>query len=1014
MDQFANASVIARAPGRLRIAIAGLYHSERMKRRLEAQLARHPAVTEVVASALTGRVLLLFRPAVPADTLLRELGLAVPPAADDDPPAPPRVIPQAKPAMSNRTLYPPWHLLDANEALASYTSSARRGLSAAEAEQRLRHGKNIVLPPRQRSSFEILLSQFQNTPVVLLALSAVVSLLTGALAETVAIGAVLVLNAAIGFVTERQAEATITSLSELVDDRVLVLRDGMVMLILSSHVVPGDILVLAPGTRVAADLRLLQASGLRIDESALTGESLPVTKNVAALPADVPLAERDNMAYRGTAVASGTGRGLVVGTGGHTEAGAIEALTRSTERPLTPVQLQLDRLGNQLVAVSTALCGGVLAIGLLRRQAGGALFRSVIALAVAAVPEGLPAVATTSLARGLRQMRARQVLIRRLHAVETIGSISAICLDKTGTLTMNQMSAVAIRTVRQQFVPGQDAITGRKELDRLLQVCVLCNEAGTHEASAESPLQSSATERALLELARRAGLQPGRLRREYPLLGSELRAEGRNYMYTTHATPDPRRRLVAAKGSPADLLALCDHYVQDGQVCACDAEARERILFQNGQMSAERLRVLGFAYAEVSPEHAPEQDGVPPLTWLGLVGLADPLRPGAARTIERFHEAGIRTTMLTGDQAGTAYQIGKALRLNDGGELKVINSDALDRMPPELLGQAVNQANIFSRVTPSDKLRIVKAMQAAGATVAMTGDGINDSPALRAADVGIAMGSGTDMALSVADVALKHDRLDSLLDAVALGRTISDNIRKSVHFLVSSNLSEILVVLGAVAWRGESPLTSLQLLWLNLLTDVLPAIALTEEPAEQDVMQRPPRDPRANLVGNADMLRYAREAGVIAGGTLSSYAYGLLRYGSGERARTVGFDTLVLSQLAHALFCRSEHQSPFAADLPPNPLLTAAIVASSLLQGAVHLLPGLRRRLGLTALSSPDLLAIAAGALVPLLVNARAKPYSSAATKAKAERSTSLSTTAPVSLAASASMPGAGAARPAP
>lgn len=1000
MDQFANASVIASTRGRLRIGVPGLYRSEALKQQLEVALAGHAAVIDVFASPLTGRVLVLFEPTVETGDLLAELGIVTAAAmagqqlqqcAGDKPPHAAMAADLRQPA------YAPWHLRTVDEALAWHGSSAERGLSRPDAEQRLRNGKNMIALPSGRTALQILLSQFKSTPVMLLGVSAVVSLLSGAVAEAAAIGAVLVMNAAIGYTTERQAEAAIASLAELVDDSVLVLREGQLERLAASHVVPGDVLFLNPGSRIAADVRLLRVSGLMVDESTLTGESFPVGKQADALGGAVPLAERRNMAYRGTAVAAGTGVGLVVGTGSHTEAGAIEGLTRLTERPKTPIQEQLDKLGNQLVAISSVMCLGIFGLGLLRGHERTALFKTAIALAIAAVPEGLPTVATTSLAKGIRRMRERNVLIRNLHAVETIGTIHTICLDKTGTLTMNRMSVAAIQTVRQAFDADRidaEPERGGAELGRLLQVCVLCNETAVDDALPDSPLQGSATEHALLQLAARAGIQAGLVRERFPLLVSELRAEGRNYMRTVHAIPGSRQRLVAVKGNPAEVLAMCSRYLEGEVERELDQATRQLVLQQNALMTGRRLRVLGFAYSDWAGADA--QPRLPPLVWLGLVGLADPLRPGVARTIARFHEAGIQTIMLTGDQAGTAYEIGRALRLNDGGELNIVNSDELELIAPQRWRQLAADAHIFSRVTPSDKLRIVKAIQASGATVAMTGDGINDSPALRAADVGIAMGSGTAVALSVADVALKHDQLDALLDAISQGRSISDNIRKSVHFLVSSNLSEILVVFGAVAFGKGEVLTPLQLLWLNLLTDVLPAIALAEEPPERDVMQRPPRNPRESLVRNDDMLRYAREAAVLSGGTLSAYALGAVRHGIGPRAGTIGFDALVLGQLLHAIYCRSERHSSFDPEAPPNPRLTSSLVASLALQGLAHLIPGVRNLLGITPLGALDILTVAAGAGLPLLANemGRKKDQSSAATRARAERSASLPTSA--------------------
>jgi Ca2+-transporting ATPase len=1017
MDNYDNITLVASTPGRLRLGIPSLYRSQPVADRLESELAGHPAVLEAHASILTARLLLLFDPQVDADALLTELALEIIDERRSDPgneqhSASLRMLTAAGHASASpgALLYAPWHLRSIDEALAYHASSLDWGLTHEEAEQRLRYGWNTVPRPLPPSTLEILLNQFKSLPVLVLAASAGISLATGALAEAGAIGAALALNGTIGFRTEKQAAATMASLSELIDDVVLVRRDGEMQSIASSHVVPGDLLALAPGTRIAADVRLLQAKGLMVDESPLTGESFPVAKNIEAQAAPAPLAERTNMAYRGTAVSMGTGLGLVVGTGSRTEAGAIEALTNTVARPQTPTQLQLDQLGRQLIKVSTAMCLGIFGFGLLRGHDRVRMFKTTVALAIAAVPEGLPAVATTSLARGIRRMREKQVLIRHLHAVDTIGAIQTICLDKTGTLTMNQMSVTAIRTVGHALEPEQplagDGIGGSLELKRLLQVCVLCNESKPNGGHPYSALQGSGTENALLELAERSGVQVARMRQQFPLLSTELRAEGRNYMLTVHAIPDSEQRLFAVKGSPEEVLALCGAWLEGDEARALDEPTRQRILQQNQEMAAQQLRVLGVAYAQHRATPSDTEPVLPALTWVGLAGLADPLRPGVVRAIERFHAAGVRTVMLTGDQAGTAYEIGRALHLGNGEELNIVNAEELDQLGPEQLRALAAKAHIFSRVTPSDKLRIVQALQASGATVAMTGDGINDSPALRAADIGIAMGSGTDVALSVADVALKHDHLEDVLDAIAHSRTIALNSRKSVHFLVSSNLSEILVVFGGVAIGNGLQLTPFQLLWLNLLTDMLPAIALAAEPAEDDVMQRPPRDPMEHLIRKEDLLRYGREAGVLAAGTLSAYGIGALRHGSGARAATIGFDALVLGQLLHALYCRFEGRSSLDPAAPSNRSLTLALVASAGLQCLAHLVPGLRRLLGITPLGPLDLLTIGAGAGVPLLVNELTRPagQSNAATKANAERSSSFSTTVPTTLSATVSV----------
>lgn len=1000
MEQLEQVIAVASSPGHLRIGVPRLYRSPEASAAFETAVARHPAIRRVKANPLTSRVLLEFEDgAISPHTLLTQLGLVMQNGPEQAPLAAPATgavkhrEPQKKAAqapapgrgaagVTTRALYAPWHVRELDEALAFFASSVKRGLSSQEVKVRLRSGQNVIAQAPRPSTLQILLHQFESLPIILLGLSAGVSLLTGGLAEAAAISAVLVLNGAIGFYTERRAEVAVASLSELVDDIVLVLRDGAVKQVAASQVVPGDILLLNPGTRIVADLRLVEAKGLMIDESALTGESAAAAKDVATLHGKLPLAERRNMAYRGTAVAAGTGAGLAVGTGPRTEVGVVQALTSATERPKTRTQVQLDQLGGQLIKASSAMCVGIFVIGLLRGYDRLGMFKTAISLAIAAVPEGLPAVATTSLARGIGHMRERGVLIRHLHGVETIGAIQTLCLDKTGTLTLNRMAAVAIRTPLREYAVSPSAPSSWQDdpaLARLLQVCALSQEPGN------GAMQASATEHALLGLAVQFGQSVDALRAAFPMRESELRAEGRNFMRTTHEDGGRGRVLIAVKGSPDEVLAMCDKVLASDGMRQLRDDEREAILAQNRQMAARQLRVLGFAFAQADGAAL----GAGPLCWLGLVGLADPLRPGVSDVIRRFHQAGIATIMLTGDQAATAVEIGKQLHLNNGSALKVVSADEIDEAELPRLSDIAASAHIFSRVTPAHKLRIVQALQKAGQLVAMTGDGINDSPALRAADIGIAMGGGTDVALTAADIALQNDELETLLEAVSQGRTISANIRKSVHFLLSSNLSEILLVACSVGAGLGQPLTPLQLLWLNLLTDMLPAIALGAEAAESDVMLRPPRDPSLPIVAKEDMWRYVREGGVLAGGAVGAYTYGVLRYGPGARAGTIAFDTLVLGQMFHAMFCRSDqHRSLFDERLPQNKQLWLAILASLGLQAAAHVVPGLRRLLGISALGPIDIAAIVAGAALPVLFNEWSKPadYSSAATRAAAER----------------------------
>jgi len=975
MTNFEQATVISNVGGHLRLELPQLYRNPNARPTLEALLSAQAGVLSVRANPVTGRILVSMKdaqavtqllqrlPCVPDSAGTRPLGQFATPAA---PARPPRKSPPPKPKPRQlQPIYPAWHLRNMEEALAYFGSSASHGLSDEEASRRLTQGRNVLPPPPPVSALALLLNQFRTLPVVLLGASTLLSLLTGALAEAAAIGTVLILNGAIGFATEWRAQRTIASLIPPVALRATVLRAGGQQDIDSADVVPGDILLLRRGAQVVADLRLLQADALLIDEALLTGESYPVQKANAALPRQAALAARSNMAYRGTTVAAGNGRGVVVGTGPRTEAGAIQAASSMAARPRTPSQVQLDELGARLVKVSTTLCLAIFALGLLRGYRPLPMFKIAVSLAIAAVPEGLPTVATTALARGIRRLRAQHVLVRALPAVETLGALHVICLDKTGTLTQNRMTAVAVRTPSKALAAPDLHPGPAPELTRLLQVCALCNQADAGDAS-----HPSGTESALLALDVQCGVDIQALRRDYPLLHMELRTEGRNYMRTRHRMPGGGE-LLAVKGSPDEVLAMCSAWLDKDRATPLDQAFRNTLKRQNDAMAAQQLRVLGFAYAEQVTGHPPA-----PLTWIGLVGLADPIREGVEQVIEQFHTAGIRTVMVTGDQAATAHRIGQKLHLSDGKRLHVVSARQMDQLPPPALARLATDTHVFARVTPSDKLRIVHALQASEQVVAMTGDGINDGPALRAADVGIAMGSGSAAALSMAEVALQNDRLDTLLDAIRQGRAISANIRTALHFLVSSNLSEILVVAGAVVLGAGQPLGALQLLWLNLLTDVLPAIALATEPASPDLLRQPPRAPGTPIVGRQQFKRYTLEAAALAGGSLASYLAGRSWYGEGEHASTMAFDALVFGQLLHALVCRSEQRHvPGDLPLPRNRRLMLAIGASAALQGLTVLLPGLRRQLGLSPLNLADLVMTGVGALLPMLLNEWSKPH---------------------------------------
>lgn len=982
--------------GRARLQVQGLYRCDPLRHKLESALRKHAAIREASANVLTGRVLIIFDPARDLEEIKTWLEQLLLDARQEI--IPENSVDDGRSLRSSRRPISPvissdsdsvlpqkgenWHVLSSEIVLASLETSKELGLSQASAERKLGHfGVNSLPETLPRSGLSIFLGQFKSLPVALLGVSAVLSAATGGLVDAAVILGVVLINAGTGYVAESQSERTINALGHVAEQNAVVIRDAQLREVAAESLVPGDILVLTPGTRVAADSRVIEARNLMVDESMLTGESLPVAKMVKRLDKqNVSLADRLNMVYMGTVVTGGSGLAVVVSTGRYTEIGTIQSLVGETRPPETPMQRQLSILGNQMVLLSLGICGAMFLIGLVRGYGWLQMLKSSISLAVAAVPEGLPTVATTTLALGIRTMSRHKVLVRRLDAVETLGAVQVICLDKTGTLTLNRMSVLALHSGGRRITVDKDVFYDAgvrtdpyqsDELLRLIHAAVLCNEVELNGERGNYVLKGSATEGALVHLALAAGVSVDALRRCYPREQVEYRTETRNYMSTTHSVRGGGK-LVAVKGNPVEVLEMCRWWLKDGARLPLTEAERTAILMENDRMAAEALRVLGFAYTE--PKQA-DQSSADDLIWLGMTGMADPLRQGMKELIALFHQAGIDTVMITGDQSGTAYAIGKELGLSSGTELDILDSTRLDQLDAEVLAGLAQKVNIFSRVSPANKLQIVQALQRGGKVAAMTGDGINDGPALKAADIGVAMGdTGTEVARNVADVILEDDNLGTMIVAVSEGRTIYNNIRKSIHFLTATNLSEIMLMLGSIGTGLGTPLTTIQLLWINLITDIFPGLALAVEPPEPDVLQRPPRDPREPIVGPADFKRYGLESLTMSAGSMASYGYAMARYGGGPKASTIAFMTLTMGQLLHAYSCRSDHISIFSHEtLRSNRYLDTAIGGTALLQWATVLVPGVRNLLGNTPIGPLDGAVIGAGSVLPFFLNEATK-----------------------------------------
>jgi Ca2+-transporting ATPase len=983
--------------GRARYRVPGLYRDESLKRLLEIRLARIKAITRVSANSLTGTLLVCFNtgntPETIADLIAEVVaehdsnssGHVDPSAAPANPAPSPSLLKSLLPAAWDQPREP-WYMWEAEAAANRWKTSPEKGLSNKRAAEHLKtYGPNLLPESEPRTGWEIFADQFKSLPVALLGAAAGLSVATGGLVDAVLIMGVVVINAFIGFKTETESEKVIRSLQTLVRPVAVVLRQGKLKELSAEEVVPGDVVMLRPGSYVPADARLLTANHLSVDESALTGESMPVLKTAEALKEEnIPLADRINMVFMGTLVTGGEGLAVVVATGSYTEIGLIQTLVGEAATPETPLERQLGEVGDQLVLICLGVSGLVFVIGLARGLGFLEMLRNAICLAAAAVPEGLPAAATTTLALGIKDMRHHHVLIRRLNAVETLGSVQTICLDKTGTITKNQMSVVevyagmkSLRLENGHFTAQEEGslFLSYKELKRLLEISVLCNETEIYRKNGHYDLHGTPTEKALVELALEADLDVEDLRSHYPLLKTTHRAEGRNYMGTVHTHPTKKGQFLALKGSPLDVLNMCGWQIKGGRRLTLSEDDKLAIEAQNEYMAgSEAQRVLGMAYAE-GEDLVGDLQTDNGLTWVGMVGMIDPIREGVKGAIAAIQGAGIDTIMITGDQGPTAYAIGRELRLSQDLPLEILDSSHLSQMDPQTLQALAQRVHVFSRVTPSNKLEIVQALQKTGRVIAMTGDGINDGPALKAADVGIAMGStGTDIAREVADVVLEEDNLDTLIVAIRDGRTTYNNIRKSVHFFLATNLSEIMITFVALAVGLGSPLTAAQLLWINLISDIFPGLALAMEESEPDILDRPPRDPQRPIFDKGDYERMAVESAVITAGSMGAFAYGISRYGLGPQSSTLAFHALTTGQLLHAVSCRSERIGIFSQkSLPPNPYLTWAVGGSLVLQGLTLFIPGLRNLLNLTPVGLLDGVVIGGAALLPLVVNEATK-----------------------------------------
>ncbi len=883
-----------------------------------------------------------------------------------------------------------WHTMPPDAVVRELASDLDRGLSEQEAARRLAvHGPNELPEAPPASPLSLFLAQFSSLIVWVLIGAAVVSGLLQEWIDAGAILAIVLLNAILGFVQEFKAERSLAALKKLSVATARVVRDGITRSIPARELVPGDVILIEAGDYVPADARLSYAAALRTQEAALTGESTPVTKAPAVLAGDdLPVAERRNMVFMSTVVVAGKGRALVVATGLNTELGRIATMLQTAEPEATPLQRRLEQLGHLLLYVSLGVVAVVFALGLWRGEPLVGMFLTSVSLAVAAIPEGLPAIVTITLALGVTRMVARHALIRRLPAVETLGSTTVICTDKTGTLTKNEMTVTrlfvdgrAFEVTGEGYAPEGEirplapavSLSGKgaegEAVRELLIAAVLCNGATLQQMGATWQVLGDPTEGALLVAAAKLGLWKDRLEADSPVVGEIPFDPERKMMTVIRKVPEGLIAFV--KGAPDLLLGRCTHVTTfEGAIKPLDESVKREILEANRMFAHEALRVLGIArrHLDDNPVDLRAAEIEQALVFLGLIAMKDPLRPEAKVAVRQCREAGIRTVMITGDHKETAIAIAKDLSLVNG-QGEALAGPELDVLSDRALAERVEQVAVYARVSAEHKLRIIRAWKTRGAVVAMTGDGVNDAPAIKAADIGVAMGlTGTDVTKEASDMVVTDDNFASIAAAVEEGRAIYDNIRKSVHYLLSCNLSEVLLMLLATLSGLPLPLLPVQILWINLVTDGFPALALAADPKEPDIMTRPPRDPRERFLSRRRLLLMLGQGTLIAASTMLVFAYCLFAMDQRlDRARTVTFTTMVLAQLFHAFNCRSDRRSIFSIGVFSNRPLLWAVGISAALQVLIIVLPAAREVFKVSAFDSQHWILVIGVGLVPLL-----------------------------------------------
>ncbi len=858
-----------------------------------------------------------------------------------------------------------WHAQSSTEVIKSLKTDAKNGLTSSEARRRLeRYGANRLHEQKKPSLLAKFIAQFSDFMVLILLMAAGISFVTaiiegtGDFIDPIMILLIVIINAITGVIQEDRAEKAIDALKKLSAPHARVIRDGREMSILSEEVVPGDIVVVETGDILCCDARIITDSALKSEESSLTGEAVPSEKNGGMIcDCNAPIGDRRNMLFSTGIISSGSATAVAVATGMRTQVGKIAELINEEESPKTPLQKSLAKTGKLLGIGALAICAAIFILGLMQQIPPLNMFMISISLAVAAIPEGLPAVVTIVLALGVKRMASKRAIVRRMPAVETLGRANVICSDKTGTLTQNRMTVTRLET--QSGAVSFNSSDGAFALS----LCTLCNNS---RLNADGTAYGDPTEGALIIAASIAGRTKEKLESELPRVREFPFDSVRKRMTTVHKLKTGGYRIIT-KGAPDMLLPLCTS-TSNGH--GMNNALRRELLSKNEKMASDALRVLAVAYRDTDKIPTSADDAERGLIFTAFAGMIDPPRPEAKLAVARCKTAGIKPVMITGDHIETARAIARELGIYTNGDKSMTGAE-LDKLSDDDLKKNIFSYSVFARVSPEHKVRIVKAFRSASAVVAMTGDGVNDAPALKAADIGCAMGiTGTDVAKGAADMVLTDDNFSTIVDAVSEGRGIYENIKKTVHFLLSSNIGEIITVFTSFLLRLPSPLLAIQLLWVNLVTDSLPALALGVEPTPDDIMERKPNDSKKSLFADGMVFNIAVEGCFIGALSFLAFTIGRVFFDKGGEpiiGRTMTFASLSLCQLVHSFNIKSEH-SIFKGGLFTNPKLIIAFIVGIIMQVSVISIPPLAAVFKATPLSPLQWMIVAGLSLIPLIV----------------------------------------------